>query len=299
MLTKLSKSVQSRLMTLGKAFALISLLLFRTHYPDFLENHLGVSSRYLHAVIFFFTGWLIIDLLKLFVIRIYRRRNKLKGSMTDNFVLGMEQISGLVTVAVVVFAGLIALNIDIREAFTALSIVAAAIAILSKDYVSNAINGVIIMFGDQFSLGDIIQVGDHRGRIVDLTLLNIHLLNDDDDLIYIPNSVILTMSTVNYTKRPVKKISIEFEISLQAMTDVQDLERYLIRSLADYAEQVLPDTYNLKVVELKKDHAILKFQYILRGNDRDLERNIRKRTVRKVVDYVEARIHGNNTPQAV
>ncbi len=290
--TRISKAIRRNVLTVLKAAVLSGLMFFRASNPNFLERNMGVSSRYLHAVIFFLTALLILDLAKLVIIHVYRRRRKLRSSDNDNFVLGIEEISNLILVGMVVLSCLIALDIQLRDAFTTISIVAAAIAILSKDYVSNAINGMIIMFGDQFSLGDVISVNEYKGRILDITLLNIHLLNDDDDLIYIPNSLVLSTSVVNFTKRPIKKISIEFEIDFKTLHDVGELEQFLIRSLHGYESSVLAESYNLKVVDLKKDHAILKFQYMLRNNDRELERDIRRLTIRQVVHYIEEKLSG-------
>lgn len=85
--------------------------------------------------------------------------------------------------------------------FTSLSIVFAGIAILTKDYITNMVNGMIITFSGQLSIGDNVRLGKQRGKIVDITLQNIHMLNDDDDMIYIPNNLLLSSEVVNYTRR--------------------------------------------------------------------------------------------------
>ncbi|MCU0440754.1 MAG: mechanosensitive ion channel family protein, partial [Raineya sp.] len=73
-------------------------------------------------------------------------------------------------------------------------------------YVTNMINGLIIMFSDRLSLGDHIKVLDQEGKILDITLINIIIQNEDNDMVLIPNSVIFTSLIVNQSKQNIKKL---------------------------------------------------------------------------------------------
>ena len=186
--------------------------------------------------------------------------------------------------------GLLSLfRIDVRQLFTSLSIVFAGIAILTKDYISNMINGMIITFSGQLSIGDNVRIGLHRGKITDITLQNIHLLNDDDDMIYIPNSILLISEVVNYTKRDIKRTSIEFEIDLKHLKNVEELEQILIETLSPFQDLIKPESHYLRVAEVKKDSVAMKFQYILKEPNKDLERQIRRRTTRRLVEIISER----------
>jgi small-conductance mechanosensitive channel len=248
---------------------------------------LSIPVRYLDALLLFLVAQVVIHLLRMTIITVYTRRRRLPHGIVDNFILGINQIASIAVFLAFLISALLVLNIDIREALTAISIVAAAIAILSKDYVSNMINGMILMFSSHISLYDQIRIGEQRGRIVDITLMNIHLVNDDDDLIYIPNNAVLTEEVVNYTKRKVKKVSIEFEMSYVHLQQLDELEAYLQACLAEFSHYIMPGSYNLKVVEIRKGSAQLKLQYVLRGESKkEVERQIRRMTVRKVIEYV-------------
>lgn len=174
-------------------------------------------------------------------------------------------------------------DISIKELFTSLSIIAAAIAIIAKDYVSNVISGMVLTFSDQLSINDYVKIEDFKGRIIDITLINLHLLSDDDDLIYIPNNLAFSTKIVNYTKIAIKKTSIEFQLDTRNLSSIEELEQKLITSLADYDQYIRPSSYNLKVNELQKNAISFKFQYILSEPDRELEKEIRKKTIRRIL----------------
>lgn len=228
-----------------------------------------------------------LDFVQFGATRWYRRRHKIQ--LDDNFIIGVGQIYILLLVVGLVVGLLSLFRIDVRQLFTSLSIVFAGIAILTKDYITNMINGMIITFSGQLSIGDNVRIGAHRGKITDITLQNIHLLNDDDDMIYIPNSVLLVSEVVNYTKREIKRSSIEFEIDLKHLKNVEELERILIDTLSPFQDLIKPESHYLRVADVKKDFVSMKFQYILKEPNKDLERQIRRRTTRRLVEIISER----------
>ena len=89
----------------------------------------------------------------------YRKRHKVRGD--DNFIIGVSHIYSLL-LAIGLIVGILSLfRINVRELFTSLSIIFAGLAILTKDYISNMINGMIMTFSGQLSIGDNIRIG-HR-----------------------------------------------------------------------------------------------------------------------------------------
>ena len=98
--------------------------------------------------------------LKTTALFVYRRRNHIKGK--DNFTIGINTIYYIFIIILMIILAMALLRVNLREFFTSISILAAAIAILAKDYISNAINGMILMFNNQISIGDRIQIGGHK-----------------------------------------------------------------------------------------------------------------------------------------
>lgn len=229
---------------------------------------------------------------------LYRRGKKMKPGQVDNVILGLQNIYYLLITGGLIMTILGFWKIDFQTLFTTLSIVAAAIAIISKDFIAEIISGIIISFSKEVSIDDYLKIGEQKGKIIDITLTKIALLNDDDDLIYIPNTMAFSSQIVNYTKREIKKISIEFEVMIQGLKTVEELETDLARAIAEYEEHIVPNSYNLKIVEIRRDSLSLKFQYTLDHINRELEREIRRKTVRQVVNYVKKNLNAAKQPLA-
>ncbi|HAD10856.1 MAG TPA: Mechanosensitive ion channel [Saprospirales bacterium] len=257
-------------------------------------SHLYQWSKYRNALEFYISALasiaiflLLLDFIQMAVTGWYRSRHRI--SRDDNFIIGVGQIYQILLVAGIAVGLLSLFRIDVRQLFTSLSIIFAGIAILTKDYITNMINGMIITFSGQLGIGDNVRIGTHRGKILDITLQNIHLLNDDDDVIYIPNALLLTIEVVNYTKREIKRSSIEFEIDLKHLKSVEEMEVMLIDTISPFSEMIQPDSYYLRVAEVKKDLVSMKFQYILKEPNKELDRLIRRKAIRRLVEIISER----------
>lgn len=280
------------LILLLKLFIFIALILIRLGEWDVSWLYTGSKyntayNYYVQALAGLAVFLMFLDFVQFFVVWWYRRRHSIK--ISDNFIVGVGHIYSILLFFGVVVGVLSLFRIHPRELFTSLSIIFAGLAILSKDYISNLINGMIITFSGQMSIGDSVSIGTNKGKVIDITLQNIHLLNDDDDMIYVPNNLVLNMETINYTKREIKRTSIDFEIDLKHLVDVEELEQNLIQELKAFHDRIKPDSYYLRVAEVKKDYVLLKFQYILNEPNKELERTIRRKTIRHLVKLISKR----------
>jgi small-conductance mechanosensitive channel len=227
---------------------------------------------------------LILDFIQVLLVKFYKRKHQLKYD--DNFVIGISHIYNLLVVGGIFFGILSLFRIDVRAAFTSLSIIFAGLAILTKEYVANLLSGMIITFSGHLSIGDQVMIGKHKGKIMDITLQNIHLRNEDDDYIYIPCNTVFFTEVINYTKMTFKRTSIEFEMNSKNLESIEVLEAKIIETLAPFYDKIDPESYYLRVADILKDRIQLKFQYILKEPNRELERLIRRKTVRKLVEII-------------
>lgn len=227
-----------------------------------------------------------VNLVLIFVAGVYRRKQNLRPGRLDNVLAGLNNIHALLISGAVLATVLSLFGIDFQKLFTGLSIVAAAIAIITRDFIANILSGIALSFSQEFSIGDYIRFGEHKGKVIDITLSKTALLNDEDDVIFIPNNHFFLHETINHTKKGQRTVNIEFELNLNAIETVEELEEDLINSLQEFHEFIEENTFKLRVEEIKKDSLFLKFQYVLKRTDRSVEREIKKKTVRRVVNFI-------------
>lgn len=272
-----------------KVIALGLLLYSLFHNHQFLAESINIPLRLVEPVvnflIFFLGGHLGITILS----GIYRRRKAIGLNQNDNVLVGLHNLFYILLTGAFIMTTLSIFGIDYKTLFTTLSIVAAAIAIISKEFLAEIISGIIISFSREISINDYIKIGNSKGRVVDINYTKVALLNEDDDIVFFPNTKVFSSEIVNYTKKHIRKVSIEFELNLQYLETVEILEKELTASLSDFHKHIEPNSFNLKIVEIHKDSLLLKFQYVLYQINRELEREIRKTTVRRLVNFINSR----------
>ncbi len=251
------------------------LVYFKLNTPEFYEHYSFIKQ--LGSALFVFLGpSLAMSILRLMVIFFYIKKHKLRSNIKDNFILGIDRIDSILNTIFFALAFIVFLGNDPKSFLTSITIVAAAIALTFKDYITNMINGLIIMFSDQLSLGDHIKIQEHEGKVVDITLINMILQNEDNDMVIIPNSVIFNAVIVNQSKQNIKKLSLEFKVSLQFGYTPDYLENYLKEYVEPFSGYIVKEGLSVKTLAIHKDEVQFKVQVLLTQYHKVKERAIRR-----------------------
>ncbi|MCO6462584.1 MAG: mechanosensitive ion channel [Saprospiraceae bacterium] len=267
--------------------SLLAGLIYLRQLAEVNEKLLNNTFSIIHSVLTFFIFLTIINIVTSILVMVYRLRKNIPYKFTDNVINGINNLYYLIVTFGVILMILGFWDIEIKDLLTSLSIVAAALAIISKEYVNSIISGIIISFSKEINIDDYVKISGHKGKIIDITLTKISLLNDDDDIIYIPNDKVYQSEVINYTKKELKKVSVDFELDAKYHTTIEMLEAKLIDALKDYKEYIEDDSFNIKIVNLYHDYLSLKFQYKLKEVNREAERMIRRKTIRVIANSIK------------
>lgn len=245
--------------------------LFTAFYGRF-----DLIERISNAVYSFLVANIFVSLVYNIVVLIYLRRIRDREEVRGNFVLGINRIAGVLNTVLAVITMMLIFNIDPKEFITSITIVAMAIALLFKDYITNMISGLLIMFSDQLTIGDRVKLGEHEGKVHDITLANIVLKNEDDDLVLVPNNLFFTAALVNHSSPNSRKVSLEFELPVQVVSNRIKLENRLKKILADQPDAVNMQSFRLKILKLQKDLVRFKVQFVLNKRNRQQQDELKK-----------------------
>lgn len=233
----------------------------------------------------FLTGSILIAIGRFTLIAIYRRRNKKNNRVRGNYILGINQIATLLNVVFGVLGLMIAFGINPKEFLTSITIVAMAIALLFRDYITNMISGLLIMFSDQFTIGDTVRIDEHHGKITDITLANIVVTNDDDDVVLIPNNTAFTTNIINQSLQNSRKLTVEFELPLASSRQNSMLADDIRAALKQYGTAIVPDSFQLRVVAVGKDAVQYKLQLSTTKKDTLLRRQLRNDLYQHIIAF--------------
>ena len=130
----------------------------------------------------------------------------------------------------------------------------AALALALKDSLSNVAGGIMIILTQPFKKGDLINVGEYRGRVqeIDLFLTTLRTLNYQT--ITVPNGIINTSILVNETKEPIRRVDLEFGISYES--DVGKAME-VMRKVCDASDLILTEPDIWMGVNRFEDSAVV------------------------------------------
>lgn len=117
-----------------------------------------------------------------------------------------------------------------------------------KDIGENFLAGFILALKRPFEIGDIIEVGDHKGNVQDLDLRITHLRNADGKDIYIPNSSIIKNTLINYTTDDILRLN--FMIGIAPESDIEVSRKLILDYLMQNAQILKTPKPNVAVSEL-------------------------------------------------
>ena len=287
----LKTSIQSRenLRKRNFAFKLIFLLILvfssagDTLFAQLIDRY-PLLSNLVRSLIFLLTANLLISIGRFITLRFYLQKTD-DAKVQPNFVIGIDRISSIVNVNIILISFMLAFGIKPLEFLTSITIVAAAIAILTKEFIANIINGLIIMFSDQLEIGDKIHIGKSTGFIRDITLSNITLKNDTGEIILIPNSMVLSSEVINYSKNNAHQMIFDTELPYSSESDLGLLEQRLIDALKDFAAVVFVDGAQINVLERKTENFLIRFQFPIKSGEKPTEIQVRKLINQTLIDW--------------
>ena len=144
------------------------------------------------------------------------------------------KILKIVLVVLVLLFLLTQLNIDIQAIVASLGIGGIAIALASKDTLTNFFGSLSIMADNSFSQGDWIQVNDFEGTVVDIRMRTTRIRTFENALITVPNSLLANMHIQNWSKRRIGR-RIKMSLGITYESKMEDIIR-LRKAIHDMLE---------------------------------------------------------------
>jgi small conductance mechanosensitive channel len=234
--------------SVGKFFNLFKF--FKNNYVIIIETL---------AIIFFM--WLIDKVLLLMVSLL--KIKTLRGTTIANLV--NSTIKYLVFL-IAVFLILSAWGVQTPTLLAGAGIIGLAISFGAQSLIEDIFSGLFIIFEKQFSVGDIIQIGDFRGVVKEISLRVTKFEDVNGDIKIINNSDI--RGAINTTASLSKS---SCEISINYSEDLEKVERIIHENLSDIKTKIpkiVEGPYYLGVQNLADSAVVLRVIALVNENDR-------------------------------
>ena len=199
--------------------------------------------------------------------------DKIKEKGSYNRIVTVTNLIRRIIKVILIFIGftivMSVFNISIAPIIATLGVFSLAIGVGAQSLVKDFINGFFIIFEDQYSVGDLVEIGDIQGIVEDLGLRVTKIRDFDKILHVIPNS---NISIISNKERANIRTKIEFYLDNSCDPDfVEEKIKAAIEKYRDHEDMVIgPNLWG--VTENGKDAYKMALVYYTRqGRQYDLE----------------------------
>lgn len=109
-----------------------------------------------------------------------------------------------------------------------------------QSIVNNLVSGVILIFEQPFRIGDFIELGDKKGRVLDIGIRSSKLVMEEGAEVIMPNGDLLSGRVINWTLRD-DNVRIEMPISVEPGHSFEEIQKKIMEVISN-SEHVLKNT---------------------------------------------------------
>lgn len=171
---------------------------------DFLKNE---GLHFLYAVLVLAVGYIAIKVLCKILRRIFDKAQMEK--ITQSFIMSIIKFALYVLLWLTVI-GMLGIDVTGVVAFIAAAGVAVGLAL--QNSLANLANGVVIITTKPFKEGDLVNIGGVEGKVKSIKMLSTKLLTNDNKIIVLPNSDIVTKPVINYSDRKLRRVDLRWSV---------------------------------------------------------------------------------------
>jgi len=192
---------------------------------DFLKNNYVTLLESLAIVIFI---W-IVKVLLVFIVSLFMKKNHRSET------LGRLIVSAITYAAVItaVFLILSAWGVQQATLLAAAGILGLAVSFGAQSLIEDIFAGLFIIFEKQFLVGDVIQVGNHRGIVREIGIRITKIEDVNGDVLIINNSDV--RGTINTSINPSPAIC---EVSISYKEDIERVEKIIKDNLESIKKKI-------------------------------------------------------------
>lgn len=175
--------------------------------------------NFLTAIAFLILGLLLTRLFLAILRKLFKIDKKLiKDRTIKTFLLSLVKV--IANIAIVIIFLLI-LKVDLTGVAQIFSSAILAVGLSLQDVISNFASGVIILANKPFVVGDYIDLnnGEAEGTVIDVKFLVTALETVDKQIITVPNKNITGSVVKNYSKNPLRRITLNIGVDYSTNID--------------------------------------------------------------------------------
>lgn len=235
------------------------------------EGFLTFVDNTYHVLIVFNVAWLITRLLNaIYKEYVVRMMEESENKIDDHLFPILKKVSNGVVWVLALIVGLNNAGYDVGALLAGLGIGGLAIAMASKDTLTNILGGFTILVDKPFHTNDRIRVSGYDGMVKEIGLRSIRVQTLDGTMVTIPNSSCANSPIENVSLEPSRKVSTvlgltydtkpaQMEKAIEILKDIIEKNEHTNKKVIAGFEEFADSSMNIRFIYyIKKGADIVK-----------------------------------------
>ncbi len=179
-----------------------------------------------------------------------------RGRIPAGLLASFQQFGSWVIWMLGIIVALSMLSVNIQILLLIIGLGGAAVVLAYRDVLTEIVSSQFISTYQPVKVGEWVEVQNHYGRVIETDLIETKLLTPNNEIVVIPNSVLMKEPLVNKTRSGVLRVQIP--VYVRRGLDVGEVEDRLLELAGGMKVDLAPDSNpEVRMVELTQDHAQL------------------------------------------
>ena len=198
---------------------------------DFLK-----SEKFILPIVYIVIGLVLLRVVRFIVNKI--SKNKYVDKKRKTIISLIKNIIKYLIYIFVILSILSVYGVDTSGILASLGIAGLVIGLALQDIIADFVAGIFILFDDQYTLGDVVEVNGFKGEVIGFGLMSTKIKNATGDVLILSNSSF--KEVINFSRNN-NNLLINLDVSYD--TDIDKLEKVLeeLREEVQKMENVVGD----------------------------------------------------------
>lgn len=157
-----------------------------------------------------------------------------KISHSKSVISLLQTLIYMIIILTGLFIALGILNLDktVTSLLAGAGVIGLAIGFAFQEIAANFFSGILIAFSEPYQVGDIIEIGEHKGTVTKIKLRTSNITTFQGLEVLIPNKDMFTKAFINYTTTPERRIDLTVGVSYDTdLTYAQEIAKKSLKTL--------------------------------------------------------------------
>ncbi len=179
----------------------------------------------------------------------------------------IANIASIVLIALGLFLALGILNLDtvLKSLLAGAGVAGLAIGLALQGTLSNTFSGILLAVKDIMSVGDYIETNGYEGKVQEINLRNTKIKEPDNNIVIIPNSMVLENPFKNYGLTSRIRVTIHCGVGYES--DLEDVKRIATEAIAGRFQQDLGENVEFHYLEFGDSSINFRLRYWVKATE--------------------------------